>query len=70
MGTAASRHIDHSTQNKAVGKRKSDSKLYGCMFPGSLCHTQTETNGNAPCSLILLLYFSMLLVTNNVGMYK
>ena len=22
------------------------SKLYGCMFPGSLCHTQTETDGN------------------------
>ena len=21
-------------------------KLYGCMFPGSPCHTQTETNGN------------------------
>ena len=33
-----------------------DSKLYGCMFPGSSCCTQTETNGNAPCSLILLLY--------------
>ena len=27
---------------------------YGCMFPGSPCHTQTETNGNAPCSLIML----------------
>ena len=26
------------------------------MFPGSLCCTRTETNGNAPCSLIPLLY--------------
>ena len=25
------------------------SKLYGCKFPASLCCTQTETNGNAPC---------------------
>ena len=32
------------------------SKLYGCMFPGSLCRIRTETNGNAPCSLISLLY--------------
>ena len=24
------------------------SKLYGCKFPGSSCHTQTETNGNVP----------------------
>ena len=46
------------------------SKLYGCMFPGSPCHTQTETNGNTPCSLILPIYFSMLLVTIHAGMYK
>ena len=39
-------------------KKNMGSKLYGCLFPGSLCLTQTETNGNAPCSLIffLLLY--------------
>ena len=36
------------------------SKLYGCMFPGSPCCTQTETNGNAPCSLIIL-YISVCL---------
>ena len=42
-------------QNKVLAGEMG-SKLYGCMFPGSLCHTQTETNGNVPCSLILLLY--------------
>ena len=26
------------------------SELHGCMFPGFPCHTQTETNGNAPWS--------------------
>ena len=26
-------------------------ELHGCKFPGSLCHTQTMTDGNAPCSL-------------------
>ena len=33
-----------------------NSKLYECMFPGSPCCTQTETNGNAPCSLIILVF--------------
>ena len=46
------------------------SKLYGCMFPGSLCCTQTEIIGNALCSLIILLYFSMPLTKNHTGMYK
>ena len=31
------------------------SKLYGCMFPGSPCHTQTETDGN-------ILYLALLLL--------
>ena len=35
---------------------KMGSKLYGWMFPGSPCCTWTETNGNAPCLLISLLY--------------
>ena len=35
---------------------KMGSKLYGCTFPGSPCCIWTETNGNAPCSLISLLY--------------
>ena len=30
------------------------SKLYGCMFPGSPCRTQTETGGN-------ILYLALLL---------
>ena len=43
---------------RSFGQRKNmDSKLYGCMFPGSLCCTQTEPNGNAPCSLIFLLLY-------------
>ena len=31
------------------------SKLYGCMFPGSPCHTWTETDGN-------ILYLALLLL--------
>ena len=31
------------------------SKLYGCMFPGSPCHTRTETDGN-------ILYLALLLL--------
>ena len=32
------------------------SNLYGCTFPGSPCHTWTETNGNTPCSLIMVIF--------------
>ena len=46
-----------SWEGKKEEKKKSSSaskvqriclhpKLYGCMFPGSPCHTWTETNGN------------------------
>ena len=29
----------------------------GACFQAPLCHTQTETNGNAPCSLIFFFTF-------------
>ena len=29
---------------------------YGCMFPGSSCHTWTKTDGNTPCSLITFMF--------------
>ena len=32
------------------------SELHGCKFPGSPCHTQTMTDGNAPCSLIKFIF--------------
>ena len=32
------------------------SKLHGCKFPGSPCHTQTKTDGNTPCSLIKFIF--------------
>ena len=43
---------------------------YGCMFPGSPCHTQTETNANTPCSLIILYISVSLFTKNHTGMYK
>ena len=43
---------------------------YGCMFPDSLCCTQTETNGNAPCSLNILYIAVCLSQKNHTGMYK
>ena len=34
---------------------------YGCMFPGSLCHTRTETNGNIfVSSFFYFLYFLLI----------
>ena len=36
--------------------RKNWLKIIWVHISGSPCHTQTETNGNAPCSLISLLY--------------
>ena len=42
-------------QRKQMKNKFWVSKLYGCMFPGSLCCTQTETDGN-------ILYLALLLL--------
>ena len=46
------------------------SKLYGCMFPGSLCCTQTETDGNTPFFTNYSFVFQNASLTNHSGMYK
>ena len=46
------------------------SKLYGCMFPGSPCHTQTETDGNTPCFTNYSFVFQNASLINHSGMYK
>ena len=46
------------------------SKLYGCMFPGSLHCTQTKTDGNAPCFTNYSFVFQNASLTNHSGMNK
>ena len=69
---------------KGEGKRKNNnsilaskvqgvccnSKLCGCMFPGSLYHTQTETDGIAPCFTNYSFVFQNASLTHHSGMYK
>ena len=46
------------------------SELHGCQFPGSLCHIQTMTDGNAPCFTNYSFIFQYASSTNHLGMYK
>ena len=42
---------------------------HGCKFPGSPCHTQTMTNGNALCSLMSFIFQHITLTRSYMVMY-